>query len=199
MSGVGTIIVFTMKFTSGAWALLILLPAIIYFMQSTSKHYAEFADAISVEGYDYKCMPSTAISSMPCVILINAINRAALKTLNYAKRISSNVTALHISGSSEYTEDLQKQWENYKIDIPLTIIEDPYRNILPPLETYISMREEQLGKGEKLTVLLTKFIGHSWRDRLLYNQTTYFLADKLSKHEDVVVATIPYVLHRRLK
>jgi len=198
MSGVGTIIVFSMKFTSGAWALLILLPSIIFFMNSTSKHYSDFADAISVEGYDYKCTPSTANSNMPYIILINAINRAALKTLNYAKRLSTNVTALHISGSSEYTEDLQKQWANYNMDIPLTIIEDPYRNILPPLETYISVREGQLGKGEKLTVLLTKFVGHSWRDRLLYNQTTYFLADKLSKHEDVVVAMIPYVFHRKL-
>ncbi|MCL2826253.1 MAG: APC family permease [Eggerthellaceae bacterium] len=190
---IGTIVVFAMKFTSGAWALLIVIPMIIFFMSYTHSHYAEFNKAVSIEGYDYHYSASKSRNKQPCIVLIHNMNKSVLKTLNYAKNISSNITALHISTDAAHAEQLQQQWKELKIGVPLTIIPAQYREILHPLEEYISAREAELADGQKLTVVLTKFEGNGWHSKVFHNQTTFFIEGRLSRHPDVVTVLVPYV------
>ena len=190
---VGTIVVFTTKFIYGAWALLIVIPLIIYFMLRTRKHYCGFAKAIDAKGYDYHYTESKSRDKLPCVILVHNMNKAMLKTLDYAKDISSDVTALHISTSDDATEVLQEKWAEYQIAIPLTIIPTSYRDIMSPLEQYMSEREAQLGKGENLTVVLTKFVGNSWHDIIYHNQTTFFIESRLGRHRNIATILVPYI------
>jgi len=189
---VGTIVVFVMKFSGGAWVLAIVIPLIMSFMAFTKRHYTRFGEAISVGGYDYQYEESESHDKLPCVILIHNMSRASLKTLDYAKDISSDVTALHISTTPEHTEKLKKQWEEYGITVPLTVIEAPYRDILQPLEQYIYERESALGNRQSLTVVLTKFVGNGIIDKLFHNQTTYFIVSKLDKHRKVAITLVPY-------
>jgi len=190
---VGTIVVFAMKFSGGAWALAVIIPLIMFFMSYTHRHYYNFNKAISIEGYNYQYEESKSCDKLPCIVLIHNMNKASLKTLDYAKDISSNITALHISTTPEHTELLKKQWENFKITVPLTIIPAPYRDILQPLEQYISGRESNIAHGLRLTVVLTKFVGSGWHDKLFHNQTTYFIESKLGKHQNVVTVLVPYL------
>jgi len=190
---VGSIVVFAMKFLSGAWALIIVIPLIMFFMSYTHRHYLNFEKSVSIEGYDYHYKKSTSKDKLPCIVLIHNMNKAALKTFDYAKEISSDVTALHISTTPSHTELLQKQWDQFHITVPLTIIKAPYRNVLPPLDQYISERESKLEKGGNLTVILTKFVGNGWRDKLFHNQTTFFIEGKLGRHKNVVTVLVPYL------
>lgn len=189
---IGSIVVFTTKFTHGAWALLIAAPILMWFMSETHKHYFRFLKGISILGYNYKYKPSTSNDSLPCVVLINKMNRAALKTFDYANKITSNVTALHISVSSAETERLKRQWQDLKIDVPLTVIYTPYRDIITPIEDYISSQEEKLKEGENLTVVLTRICGNGWKDAIFHNQTTFFIEKELRKHENVATVLVPY-------
>jgi len=189
---VSTLVVFIMKFVSGSWVLAIIIPLIILFMTYTHRHYARFIKALSMDGYDYHYVPSQSHDRLPCVVLIHNMNQAALKTFDYAKEISSDITALHISTTPRHTESLKEFWEKYKIDVPLTIIQAPYRDILTPLDQYISERESMLKSGEYLTVVLTKFVGNGWRDRIFHNQTSFFIASKLDDHKYVTTVLVPY-------
>ena len=190
---IGMIVVFVMKFSGGAWALAIVIPLIMLFMLYTHRHYVYFGEAINIEGYNYHYKESQSKDTLPCVVLIHNMNRASLKTLDYAKDISSNLVALHFSSAQEQTEELKKQWEEFKITVPLTVIPAPYRDILLPLDQYITSREVQLAHGQRLTVVLTKFIGGGWRDNIFHNQTSFFIESKLVKHKDVVTVLVPYL------
>ena len=189
---VGTIVVFVSKFTHGAWALLVVIPLAMFFMNVTHRHYEKFAKANSIEGYEYhnkKC----SSDMIPCVVLIHNMSRAALKTLDYARYISGNITALHISTTPAHTESLQADWERLGIDIPLTVINTNYRDMLKPLGEYVNKREKELQKGEYLTVVLTKCVGHSWRDAIFHNQTAFFIENQLGKHKDIITVLVPYL------
>lgn len=198
---VGSIVVFVTKFTQGAWALVLAIPLIMLFMNITFRHYRRFYEALSIKGYDYHYKPSASLDKLPCVVLVHNMNKATLKILDYAKDISSNLTALHISTDAERTEELQTAWKELAIDIPLTVLRAPYRDITPPLEQYICMRERQLEKGKRLTVVLTKFVGNGWRDAIFHNQTTFFLENRLGRHKNVATVLVPYIYnmkeHRR--
>ncbi len=189
---VGSIVVFTTKFTHGAWALLIVTPLLMWFMSSTHKHYFRFLKGISILGYNYKYKKSASTDTFPCIVLINKMNRAALKTFDYANRITSNVTPLHISVSKVETERLRKQWNDLKIEVPLTIIYTPYRDILTPIDSYVGQREAELKEGESLTVVLTRISGNGWKDAIYHNQTTFFIEKQLRKHEKVATTLVPY-------
>ncbi len=190
---VGTIVVFVTKFSHGAWALAIVIPLVMIFMSTTHKHYFIFEKAIAVEGFEYQYSESKSRDKLACVVLIHNMNKATLKTFDYAKDISSDVTALHISTTPAHTEKLQKQWKDLKIGIPLTVVSTSFRDVLAPLDEYISKRESELKKGENLTVILTKFVGNGWRDIIFHNQTTFFIANKLGKHKNVATILVPYI------
>lgn len=193
---IGSIVVFTTKFSHGSWALLIVAPLLMLFMDATHKHYLRFLKGISVLGYDYKYKESVSSDVFPCVVLINKINRAALKTLDYANKITSNLTALHISVSHEDTKKLQKQWENLKIGVPLKIVYTPYRDIVTPIREYIKERSEQLEEGENLTVVLTRISGNDFLNKLYHNQTTFFIEKELRKYENVATILVPYFYNK---
>ncbi len=189
---IGSIVVFTTKFTHGAWALLIIAPLLMWFMSETHKHYFRFLKGISILGYHYEYKASTSNDTFPCIVLINKMNRAALKTFDYANKITSNVTALHISVSSTETERLKKQWQDLKIDVPLTVVYTPYRDIINPIEEFIASKESELKEGESLTVVLTRICGNGWKDAIFHNQTTFFIEQQLRKHENVATILVPY-------
>ena len=190
---IGSVIVFAMKFSGGAWALAIAVPSIMLFMSYTYQHYRRFIKAVSMEGYDYHYEKSKSLDRLPCVVLIHYLGRAALKTFDYAKDVSSDITALHISTTPEHTAKLKKQWEELGITVPLTVIDAPYRDIISPLNEYITEREAGLAHGQHLTVVLTKFVGDGWRNKVFHNQTTFFIANKLSKHRKVATVLVPYL------
>ena len=66
-------------------------------------------------------------------------------------------------------------------------------DIITPLESYISEREAGLKKHQNLTVVLTKFVGSSWKNKLFHNQTSFFIARKLGGHQNVVTVLVPYL------
>lgn len=195
MTFVGTIVVFVTKFSHGAWALVVAIPLIMWFMHITHSHYRLFQEAVSSQGYDYRYTPSESQCRLPVLVPIHNMNKAALKTLDYAKEISSNITALHISASARHAEALQKQWAACGIGIPLTVIDAPFRDITQPLVDYIHQAYPQTQGSPKVTVVLTKFVGSGWRDSIFHNQTTFFIRRVLDKEKRVVVSTVPYLYH----
>ncbi len=196
VTGVGTVVVFTTKFHEGAWFLLVVVPSIMWFMATTHRHYTHFFEEINLEGYDYHFPGAHGSDKVPCVVLVHNLNRASLKTLNCALEISSAVTPVHISTTPRHTEKLVKQWEELGIPLPLTILDAPYRQIMPPLEKYLSQREADVGKGQVLTVVLTKFVGSGWRDAIYHNQTTFFIERNLVRHRNIATVLVPYLYNR---
>jgi hypothetical protein len=193
---VGTVVVFTTKFREGAWFLLIVVPTIMWFASVTHRHYKRFFQEISLEGYNYQYPGAHGSDKVPSVVLIHNLNRASLKTLNTALEISSNVTPVHISTTPRHTEKLVEQWAQLGIPLPLTVLDAPYRQIMPPLEEYLNQREADIGKGQVLTDVLTKFVGSSWRDAIYHNQTTFFIEHNLVCHRNIATVLVPYLYNR---
>jgi len=193
---VGTVVVFMTKFLEGAWLLLLVVPAIMWFMEETRRHYERFFRALSLDGYTYRYQSGHGGDKLPCIVLIHTLNRAALKTLGCALEISSDVTPVHISTTPRHTEKLLKEWADLGIPIPLMVLSAPYRQILPPLEEYLTRREAAIGKGQTLMVVLTKFVGSGWRDAIYHNQTTFFLERSLVRHRNIATVLVPYLYNR---
>jgi len=191
---IGSIVVLVMKFTEGAWVIAVIIPLIMWFMSFTHKNYHRYSQAISTEGYDYRPKESGSENRQPCIVLIHHMNKGTLKTIDYAMDISSNITALHISTTHLHTTHLERQWKKLSVNIPLTVIPAPHRDVLQPLSDYITARQAELLPGETLTVVLTEYSGNRYY-KLFHNRTPFYIEKLLSRHNSVVTVLVPFVIY----
>jgi amino acid transporter len=192
VTAVGTIIVFAFKFTQGAWMLAIVMPALIFLMSKIKRHYDNVKAAVELREFApyYPSEPGTP--ARHCIVLMQNINKATLKAVNYANTISSNVAVLHVCRYPKHAEELRKEWADMQIPLRLEIIENPYRDIVNPLMGYIYELEKELGHGENITIVMIKYITSKWYDKFLHSQTEYFLEQKLSRFKNVSTVLLPY-------
>lgn len=199
------IIELTTKFAKGAWMLVIVLPALFWIMNSIHKHYGFIGQQLKLDSF-YPYYNKEEIGTTKCVLLVHDINKPFLKALNYANSISTDITAVHVCRHPEHAESLRNQWKELKIPVKLTIIETPYRDIIKPLDDYLWQQEKELKHGENISVILIKFVSNLQFDRVLHNQTTYFIGQNMSKHKNVSTVFLPFhykfdeaVLEKRCK
>lgn len=196
---VTALIIAVTKFLSGAWIVIILIPAMIRFMLMIKEHYNYVAANLRL---DPQHVPDLILSDYPpkhFIVLVENLNKAVVKALEYAKCLSDDIVAFHVSIDAEETEKLKMRWEKYKIEIPLIIKESPYREIIKPLIEYIESDEYSSKWGEMVTVVLPQFVVNKPWENILHNQTSMFIRSTLLKHQienyaNISVISVPFLI-----
>ena len=176
------------KFAHGAWIVVVVIPVMILGFLKVRRHYAEVAARLSLEG-----APRPRIGRNPVVVLVAGIHKGVVEALEYAKSISPNVTALTVDLDPTQTSLLRRQWAEWAPDVPLVVLESPYRSILQPLLDYIDRMERQ-GEGRYLTVVLPEFICSHWWEHFLHNQSALLIKAALLFKPGKVTVSVPYHL-----
>jgi amino acid transporter len=184
------IVVAVTKFMHGAWIVIVLIPVLVLAFRAINRHYENASNELqSQTPLDPDEIKHTV------VVPIAALNRVAKQTLAYARSISDNVTALHITDNEEEIETMRKQWSELGTDIPLVIIESPYRSLIGPLLSYIDEIDSQR-PDDTVTVVLPEFVARHWWEQILHNQSALRIKAALLFRPGTVVTSVPYHLER---
>ncbi len=178
------------KFLLGAWMVLLLVPLLVVLMVAIRSHYRTVDRALAI---DWARAP-LAVPRMPRVLVpIARLDRPAHAALEYARSISSDVTAIHVTDDPEGAAAMRQAWATGRDDIGLVILESPYRALVAPLLSYIDAIESD-DPERPVTVVLAEFVPrHVW-ERLLHNQAALRLRFRLLSRRNVVVVGVPYHL-----
>jgi hypothetical protein len=171
--------------------LAIVLPALIIVMNKIHKYYMFIGKQLSLDAF-YPYYDKNVITSTKCILLVHDINKPFLKAINYANSISTDITALHVCRHPDHAAALRKQWDELKIPVKLSVIETPYRDIIKPLDDYLWKMEKELKHGENISVILINFVTTHKYDKILHNQSTYFISQNMSKHKNVSTVILPF-------
>lgn len=188
------IVIGATKFLHGAWIVCILIPILVVAMLRIRRHYLKVAEQLKLTA---DLRPKEVIPNddkQHVVILVDSLNKSFIKSLNFAKHLSSNIVAFHVSTDSECAEKLQKKWEEYNVGIPLIIKHSPYRDVYEPLVKFIESEEHASKPGEIVTVVISQFVITKWWHNILHNQTSLFIKSMLYKRRNIVVVTVPYII-----
>ncbi|MBZ9624755.1 APC family permease [Clostridium sp. FP2] len=201
INGLGAIVTFITviligitKFFHGAWIVCIIIPILVYLMAKVKEHYTKVAEQLKLTLEQRPNEGVTTNNQQHVIILVNALNKSFLKSLNCARCLSQNVVAFHVSTDSEATEKLEKKWKEYNPGIQLIIKHSAYRDIMRPLMSFIESEERASKHGETVTVVVTQFSITKWWHNILHNQTGYFIKSMLYKNRNVAVLTVPYII-----
>jgi hypothetical protein len=187
-TGVVTVVIAVSKFALGAWMVIVLIPLIVLGFLRVHRHYEYVRSRLSLAG-----AAKPRIGKHPAVVVVAGIHKGVVEALEYAKSISPNVTALTVDLDPTKTAKLRLQWAEWEPDVPLVVLESPYRSILHPLLEYIDRMEKQ-GEGRYMTVVLPEFICSHWWEHFLHNQTALLIKAALLFKPGKVTVSVPYHL-----
>jgi amino acid transporter len=192
VSFVVLVVITVTKFTHGAWAVVLLIPLIVWMFRSIRAHYVDIARQLSTEGV----VPKSSIAKHQVVVPISGIHRGVIFALDYAKSIApGHVTAVYVDFNEEATQKLREKWPRWGSGVELVILQSPYRSLTRPLLRYIERISKQTD-NQMITVLLPEFVPAKWWHQLLHNQSSLLLKGSLLFKKGVIVTSVPYHLEK---
>ncbi|GAW31087.1 APC family permease [Carboxydocella sp. JDF658] len=192
ITGIVTIVIATTKFTAGAWIVIILIPLLVYLFIAIKRHYADVAEDLSTAcNVEIRHFRKNTV-----IIPVSTFTKAVINTVQYARSISPHIIAVTVNTNEHNLEKLQQKWQCFESDIPLVILDSPYRSITQPLVEYLEKLEQEAGPDEIITVLLPEFIPRKWWHFFLHNQTGLILKASLTLKKDVVIGSVPFHLSK---
>jgi hypothetical protein len=176
------------KFTEGAWIVLLLVSFLVFLFRKIQQHYVELGNQLRLTPEDrFTHLKNTVL------VLTPSIHRGVLRALEYAKTLSDDVRAVHVETDPVDTEIMLERWDRWGGDIPLLILESPYRSLIGPLVEYLD--KAKLEREEyTITVVVPEFVPAKWWHGLLHNQSGLLLKFALLFRRDVVTTNVWYYL-----
>src|SRR6185503_16479041 len=94
------------KFRDGAWIVLILTPVLIIIFLGIHRHYVGVAGSLSLERYGE---PPPYQGRHRVIVPVSNVHQGTLAALRYARMLSDDITAVHISMEPSETKKVQKK------------------------------------------------------------------------------------------
>ncbi|HYO44665.1 MAG TPA: APC family permease [Candidatus Limnocylindrales bacterium] len=195
LTAVIAVVVTTVKFTSGAWLVVILIPTLVGAMLFIRHQYTVQARELAVRDDLVFERPHR---DQRVVIPVNGINRSVVQAVMFGKSLASDpsmLQAVFVTTELEAAERLRERWERQFPGVPLVVVESPYRALVGPMITYLDVLERAWppDKDSPTTiVVLPEYVARHWWDRLLYNQAAKRLKSALVGRDHTVIADVPY-------
>nr|WP_232108382.1 MULTISPECIES: APC family permease [Streptomyces] len=186
------VVVLVTKFSHGAWVALLGMVIFYVMMTAIRRHYDHVAKELSAP--DSPGDDSVRPSRVHSVVLISKIHRPALRALAYAKLLRSDtLEALSVNVDPADTKVLREEWERRGIDVPLKVLDSPYREVTRPVIEYVKgLRRES--PRDVVSVIIPEYVVGHWYEHLLHNQSALRLKGRLLFTPGVMVTSVPYQL-----
>ena len=189
MTGLVLVIVLVTKFVRGAWIAIAAMAVLYVLMRAIKQHY----DRVSRE-----LVPDDENPALPsrnhAIVLVSKIHSPTLRALAYAKATRPHdLTALTVSVDADEARALQQAWDRRGLDVPLTILDSPYREITRPILDYVK-RIRLDSPRDVVTVFIPEYVVGHWWEQLLHNQSALRLKGRLLFQPGVMVTSVAYQL-----
>lgn len=191
-TGLVLVVVLLTKFTHGAWVALLGMGIFYATMTAIRRHYDRVAEEIAAP--DTPSEDTVRPSRVHSVVLISKVHRPTLRALAYAKLLRSDtLEALSVNVDAEETRALREEWERRGIDVPLKVLDSPYREVTRPVIEYVKSLRAQSPR-DVVSVIIPEYVVGHWYEQLLHNQSALRLKARLLFTPGVMVTSVPYQL-----
>jgi amino acid transporter len=182
------VVVAVSKFLAGAWLVMILVPILVGLMWSIHVHYRRLELAVAPRS---RLRVAVAARAPLVIVPIARLDQPSIEALDFARSISADALAVHITNDPATAHALKQQWREVGGAAELVIVESPYRALIGPLLRYLDALQRQ-DPDRRLLVVLSEVVPRHWWDNLLHNQTALRLKLRLFFRPNTIVADVPY-------
>ncbi len=176
------------KFRDGAWIVVVIIPSVVMTFLAIHKHYERIAQKLTLENFG----SPRWVKRLRVIIPISSVHRGAIKALNYARSISDDITAVHVSIEPDDAAKVLEKWRTWGGGTRLVILDSPYRLLVEPLLIYIEQIADLCQPGEGITVIVPQFVSNNPTGKFLHANTADWLRRELFHRPGIVIVEVPY-------
>ncbi|MEU8585702.1 APC family permease [Streptomyces sp. NPDC048664] len=191
VTGLVLVIVLATKFTQGAWLAVLAVLVLWVMMRGIRRHYDTTAAELAVTDPRYELtLPSRVLA----LVLVSRVHKPTLRALAYARAFRADrLEALTVAVDRGEAAELERQWEEYGIGVPLKVLDSPYREVTRPVLDHVrSIRRES--PRDVVAVFIPEYVVGHWWENLLHNQSALWLKSRLMFTPGVMVISVPWQL-----
>jgi hypothetical protein len=191
LTGVVAIVVLIAKAPTSL-LVAVVIPLLVVMMLFIHRQYRASAAHLSI--------PADIVIPAPrredrIVVPVAGLDRAVVQAVNIGRSIGPDVRGVVISEDPAAAFALRADWDQRFEDVPLDIVESPYRALAGPMLAYLDWLDEASPSeiDTPITfVIVPTFVPRHWWERPLYNQTAKALRAALVGRAHTVVVDMPY-------
>jgi hypothetical protein len=194
ISFVVVIIFSVVKFTEGAWLVLVTAPILVLTFLRLRRQYDREQEALVVKGHQER---ATSIARHDVTVLVDSVDIATVGAIRYARSLKPrNLAAVHFVIDDRHAEEIQMAWAKSDAldDVTLELIDCPDRRIANSVVDYAIRLTEK--DDIELTLLLPRRSYSRFLGRLLHDQTAEQIAAPISQLPRVVATIVPFDVDR---
>lgn len=178
------------KFTEGAWIVLVVAPiAVLSFLRLRRQYTAE-QKALTVKSEQQR---ATSITRHDVTVLVDSVDLATISVVRYARTLNARkISAVHFVIDDRRAAAIQAAWaaSDAVDDVELELIDCPDRRLPNAALDYAIRMTEQA--DVELTLLLPRRSYSGFLGRLLHDQTAEDIAAPISQLSRVVATIMPF-------
>ena len=185
------------KFTEGAWLIVILFPSLVYLLIRLNREYRHEAAILdSLNGGDLR--PNPPNYARRCVlVLVDSYDLATIAALRYAKSLRpTSLRAVHFSVDSTRADQLRRQWLSAGTGTPLDLADCPDRRLAHAAARLAAA--EAATPGTHVTVVLPRRSYPVLASRLLHDHTADRIARAVSRVPSAAATIIPFDVQHKV-
>ncbi|MGW2291655.1 amino acid permease [Streptomyces phaeochromogenes] len=191
VTGLVLVIVLATKFLQGAWLAVLAAIVLWVMMRGIRRHYDATSAELAVTDPREELVPPSRVLG---IVLVSTLHKPTLRALSYARALRPDrLEALTVSVDRDEALALRERWEEYGIDVPLKVVDSPYREVTRPVVGYVrSLRRES--PRDVVAVFIPEYVVGHWWENLLHNQSALWLKSRLLFTPGVMVISVPWQL-----
>mgnify|MGYP000172315763 CR=1 FL=1 len=182
------VVVAATKFVHGAWIICLVLPALVLVSRAIRRHYDHVASRLSL-GQSLSVRRKRNLT----LLLAGGMHRGTLEALEYVRALGGEARAVHVEIGGEPNPRIKQLWQQWEPEIPLVVLESPYRNLAAPVIDYIAKVRAQEG-FDVVTVVLPEFVVDTIWESLLHNHSALWMQVLLRQVPGIAVLNLRYAL-----
>lgn len=184
------VVLFT-KFLDGAWLAVLAAGMLWLLMRAIRGHYDRTAaELTSTDPHTDLASPSRVLA----IVLVSSIHKPTLRTLSYARASKPDrLEALTVAVDHDETRVLEDQWQRLGIDIPLKVLDSPYREVTRPVIDYVRSLSRDSPR-DMVAIYIPEYVVGRWWENALHNQSALRIKARLRFTPGVMVISVPWQL-----
>ena len=185
------------KFSEGAWVIVILFPLLVYALIQVNRRYRMEAEVLENIG-GRKAPDPPNYTRRTVLVLVDEFNLATIAALRYARGLRpTGLRAVHFVIDSDRAKELRDAWLRADRGIPLDLVDCPDRRL--PRAASELVAKEAGEPGTHVTVVLPRRSYPALLGRLLHDQTADKIARVVSRIPRCAATIIPFDVEARIE
>jgi hypothetical protein len=198
LSAIVVVIFAVVKFTEGAWLVVVLFPVLWFAFIRLNQQYQMEAEVLEHIGERPRPPEQPNYPRRTVLLMIDSVDLATLAALRYAKGLRpTSLRAVHFVIDSAQVDQLRDEWTRAGRGVVLDFIDCPDRRLANCAAELVSAEAAQ--PGAHVTVVLPRRGYSPLLGRLLHDRTADKISTAVSRIPHAVATIVPFDVHSRVE